>query len=171
MRYISILSIFFFSLFASFEDLSSFSADFNQVVKSENSQIKYSGKILLKEPHFALWRYKEPIPKDIYINGREFIIYEPDLEQANISSAENSLDLFSILRRSKRVDDGVFLVEVDSTEFKIESHNGTPSKISYIDKLENSVDIEFFNVEKNIEIDNREFIFTPSNDIDIIRSN
>jgi len=101
VRYLVILVILISSLFAAFENIHSLSATFSQEVDSGSSKILYRGKIFLKEPNYALWKYAEPIPKEVYLYREKLVVFEPDLEQATVSNIRENLDIFSILRNSK----------------------------------------------------------------------
>lgn len=170
---ILLILIFCAKLFSDFSHIETLSSNFKQSVKTQNSEIKYSGNIHIKRPNSALWIYEKPIKKEIYIYDNRFIVYEIDLEQATISDIRESINIFEILSSSrllkKSEDVEIFVGVFDDIEFTIEVKEKIPLSISYIDKLDNMVKIEFFDTSINREIKNELFIFKPSEFIDFIR--
>ena len=71
MKYIIILQIIFTMAISSALDINSFEADFNQVITDDKGKkLSYSGHIVASKPQYALWSYKEPVKKDVYITPR-----------------------------------------------------------------------------------------------------
>ena len=67
MRFISILIFLYLTLFANFDTVDTFVADFKQsILNEQNKKITYSGKVYIKKPIFALWEYKEPVLKQVF---------------------------------------------------------------------------------------------------------
>lgn len=154
------------------QNLKSFSADFTQTLTSKEEAktqvITYKGKISAKAPQRVLWEYKSPVPKEIYINSGEMIIYEPKLNQAIIKRLEENLDIFSILKKAKKVDSTHFKAKILDQEYNIIIKDGILSEINFIDSLENSVSIVFSKVQVNINLNSGIFEYKPSSEVDII---
>ena len=99
----------FFSVIAQSNELQviqSFRANFEQKVQSaegQGSTLRYTGEIKALAPVSVLWEYKTPIPKEIYIDNGAMIIFEPKLQQAIFTQLQENLDLFSLLKRAKKI--------------------------------------------------------------------
>ncbi|BEG57788.1 hypothetical protein NHP21005_14760 [Helicobacter sp. NHP21005] len=82
----------------------SLSAHFKQVVLGTTpSPVNptYEGQILAKTPFFAKWSYTKPSPKEVYMQDKQVIIYEPRLLQATYTKLSKALDFFAILKKAK----------------------------------------------------------------------
>ena len=99
-----IVHIFFItSIFATIFDIETYEANFKQTITNNSAkEILYKGKIYLTNTNKVLWRYQEPIVKDVYINNNQVIIDEPELEQAIISTVDDDLNLLKLLKESKK---------------------------------------------------------------------
>ena len=87
--YIILLSL---SLFADFDKISSFRANFIQNVTNPNNKVvSYSGEVIAKAPYYMLWIYQSPIEKNIYLNKDFVIVDEPMLEQALFSKLKDEV--------------------------------------------------------------------------------
>lgn len=166
-----ILLIASVSLFGAFEDIRSFQSSFTQTITSnENKQILYKGRIYAKEPVHGLWIYDFPMKKEIYINDTQVIIYEPELEQATLTSIRDSIDFMALLRDAKPAGTGVYETVIFEQKYKILVDNdGNIKQILFTDKLQNDVRIDFIAPEINPSLDPQLFLFMPSGDVDIIR--
>ena len=59
-------------LLASLDNISSFEADFTQsVTDDKRKKLTYKGHVRASKPQNALWNYKQPVAKDIYIITNE----------------------------------------------------------------------------------------------------
>ena len=167
------LSLFFVSLsFASnaLENIKSFQANFVQIIKnSSNKTIEYKGEIFIKEPSKILWKYKEPIIKNVFVINSFAIVDEPELEQAIFTSLDNEIDIIKLLKSAKEVKENTFKAEIKEVEYLILVKENKISSISYKDQLENSVVIEFSEIKQNMPIEDKTFSFNPPSHYDIIR--
>ncbi len=170
MKHVYLL-LFSFSLsFASFDTLRSFDAAFTQsVTDDKNKTLTYKGHITASKPQNALWKYKEPIQKDVYINSHQVTIVEPEIEQVIIRSIDSSLDFFKMIKNAREIKKDMYEASFEKKMFIITTKEDFIESISYIDEFENKVKIEFFNQVQNKEI--KKEIFTPNYplDFDVIR--
>lgn len=168
------MKIVFFLIIAIFAyavdiDANSFEASFTQTVTNEQGKsFKYSGRIIAKKPNYALWTYTKPFKKEIFVNGDKVTVYEPKLAQATISKSANIPNIYELAKKAKAISKDEFEASYDGVKIYFKLQDGTPVKIYYKDKIDNTVEIVFSNIKKNIPIDNAEFIFIPPKDTDII---
>ncbi|MDD2791521.1 MAG: LolA-like outer membrane lipoprotein chaperone [Sulfurimonas sp.] len=170
MKHIYILLLSFSLSFASFDKIDSFDAEFIQSVTDDKGKtLTYKGHISASKPQNALWSYKEPIQKDVFINSHQVTIVEPEIEQVIIRSIDSSFDFFNMIKNAKEIKKGVYEARYESKIFTITTNEAIIESISYLDEFENRVKILFLNQVQNKEIDKK--IFTPKYplDFDVIR--
>ncbi len=152
--------------------LETFKAQFTQIIESSSGKtIEYKGDVFIKNTGKILWKYKTPIEKNVYILNNFAIIDEPELEQAIYTQLQNEINIIKLLQSAKEIEKNKYLTNIDNTDYIIEVSNETSkiSKISYKDKLENSVEINFENSIENNEINDSVFKFSAPDYYDIIR--
>lgn len=170
MRLIFINFLLFLSAFGENFDFNSIKSDFVQTITSpEGALVKYEGSFYAKKPNQALWQYKKPIDKSIYYLHEDITIIEPQLEQVIKSKVTNIPDIPSLLKNSKKDHEGNTYTMFDDTKYIIKFKDKKLSKIEYIDKLENSVNITFTNPEFDTIIDNDIFHYHIPSNYDIVR--
>ncbi len=170
MKYIIFISLIFVNLFGGFEDIETFSADFKQdIINEQNERIKYSGKVYIKKPNLAFWEYRKPIVKQVYLIASEVTIIEPELEQAIITRVDGTIDFLKILNASKKVSKNLYETLVQDQKYLLYMENDLLKRVQFVDKMDNRVDIEFNNQEKNLTL--KSDIFKPNipQDFDIVR--
>ncbi len=151
----------------------SFSAHFKQVVL--DSQVpaplnpSYEGQIFAKTPYFAKWVYDKPSPKEVYMQGKQVVIYEPKLLQATITKLNKALDFFAILKKAKLQKDGRYKAKVEGTTYYLTLKDGLPAQIDFKDKLDHQVRITFTQARANVPLNSALFEFIPPKGIDIMR--
>ncbi len=151
------------------QHLQSFSAHFKQVLKNEKPLVYY-GVLKAKAPNWALWVYEKPLKKEIYMNDKEVVIYEPNLFQATITPLKDKTDFFTILKRLKKQDDGSFKTTIHKTAYRLVFKDGKPFSLEFKDEMNNFVTITFSQAEINPTIANEIFVFKPKDEnIDIVR--
>jgi outer membrane lipoprotein carrier protein len=161
MRYFFLLSVLASLGFSNITDIKTFEADFIQKITDEkNKTLTYNGHLKASKPAYALWEYKNPIQKNIYIEFDKITIIEPELEQAIIKYINEDFDFFSMIRNSKKIDDNMYVATFKQTNFYIETDTKKIKSISYKDELDNNVIIIFNSVIQNKEISKS--IFTPN---------
>ncbi|TXE78856.1 outer membrane lipoprotein chaperone LolA [Campylobacter peloridis] len=159
MKYFVILILFFINLFAFNINFKNFSSDFEQIVQSNNSSLKYKGNFIITQ-NKAFWNYTHPTNKKIYINNKEIIIIEPDLEQAIYTKLQNTPKLQKIFEKAKKISSNTYEARYENTTYKIKLKNDNSlESISYSDELNNLITIFFFNQKFDQNIN--ENLFSP----------
>lgn len=154
----------------SFENLETFKANFVQTIKSaQDKNIEYKGEVFIKNSGNILWKYKTPIEKNVYVNNSYVIIDEPQLEQAIITSLQDDINLIEILKKAKKIDENKYLANIENTDYEVYVKESNIEKITYKDKLENFIVINFLDVINNSSIDDKIFKFNAPDYYDIIR--
>lgn len=174
MFYKVIFIVLFFTISAfaqnDIKNIKSFKSNFTQTITSGSSdKITYQGEVFIKNSGKILWKYNSPIIKNVYINNNSAIIDEPELEQAIFTNLENDINIIKLLNESIKVNENLYSSTVDKVNYKIYLKNKVIDKITYEDELENSIDIQFFDINQNIELNDSLFIFIAPSDYDLIR--
>lgn len=170
MKYIFFISILFTQIFASFDFLESFEADFIQNITDEkNKTLKYNGHIIAKKPQQAVWNYTKPVPKKVYISKYSVVIVEPEIEQAIIKRLKSNFDFFNIIKNAKKISKNEYIATHNKTDFKIVTNGKLLESISYKDEFDNKIIITFKNQKHNIKLDKMLFIPDIPIEFDVIR--
>ena len=170
MKSVFLIYLFATSLFAGFLDINSFHADFKQIVTNEdNKTLVYTGMLQAKKPQSALWLYKNPIQKSIYIQENRVIVIEPELEQVIIKNIPDNFDFFHILHNAKQINQNTYIATISSKEYTIHLTKGIISSINYSDDFGNSVQILFSKQAQNIKIQDSLFQPIIPSEYDIIQ--
>ncbi len=157
------------ALFAGVFDFDTIESDFKQTITNEeNSKIIYKGTLYATSQSKALWIYKNPINKKIYFSQKRVIILEPELEQAIITTLQNTPNLTKILKSAEKVDEKSYKAVYEETSYTIHVDNQKIKSISYSDKLDNRITIELYNQTLNSTLKSTLFEATIPNDFDII---
>lgn len=155
---------------ASIDNIHSFKADFTQTVTDDkNSTLSYSGSLAAQKPQDAVWHYKTPIEKYVYIDQFKVSIVEPEIEQVIIRKIQRKFDFFNMIQNAKKIDNSTYIAQYRESKFIIKTENNFIKSISYLDDFENNVKVVFSNQEQNIKIDTQEFVAKYSLDFDVIR--
>lgn len=169
MRYQIIILILCVQTFASIGNITSFEADFTQVITDDkNKELYYKGHLIASKPQNAKWTYTTPINKIIYINRYKAIVVEPEIEQVIKRDIGSSFDFFEIINNAKKIDTNLYFAKYNNTSFTLKVENNILISISYLDQFENSVKIVFENQNQNQKIDRNIFIPIYPLDFDII---
>jgi outer membrane lipoprotein carrier protein len=170
MKLLIVLIFFINSIFATIFDIETYEANFKQTITNNSAkEILYKGKIYLTNTNKVLWRYQEPIVKDVYINNNQVIIDEPELEQAIISTVDDDLNLLKILKESKKIDKKTYINSINDIKYTIKTYQDSLKAIFYTDEIGNKVKIIFTDEKINETIDNQIFEFNYPSHYDIIR--
>ena len=157
-----LIFIFLFTnfIFAKSDFISTYTASFSQIITNPNGQnITYNGDLYIKKPNKMLWKYTQPIKKYVYMNNKNIIIDEPELEQAIFTQITDEINIIKLLNNPENID----------KKYNLTFKNNLLVKITYQDELENIVNINFTNIKQNININDKLFIFNAPQDYDIIR--
>jgi len=163
--------ILFFALFSySFElNYKSVVADFNQSVTTDDGKkIFYSGKIYAKVPNLMLWHYQKPIEKKIWINFSQVKVYEPNLIQVTIYNNSSKDNFFKLLKEAKKIDKSTYMKHFDQKDIYFKVKNKLLTKVYYKDKIDNFVEINFFNQKVDTNLSDKTFIPNYPDYVDVI---
>ena len=170
MRIVVLLGSFLSLLMGFSENIQTFSSDFEQHITDEqNKTLTYRGHVWSKRPDLALWHYREPIEKMIYVQGQNVVIIEPDLEQVLMRHIDRDIDLLAILKTSKPLGNGKHEAHFESQRFIITEKQGIIERIDYFDPFDNKVVLQFNAQEQNKPINDEKFKATIPRDYDIIK--
>ena len=150
MKYIIILQIVLTMGFSSVLEINSFEADFNQIITDDKGkELSYSGHIVASKPQYALWDYKEPVKKSVYITPRYVTVVEPEIEQAIVRRIASDFDFFNMIKKAKKKTDNTYIATLNESKYTIKLENSMIRSISYLDEFENKVKIIFKNQSNN----------------------
>jgi len=170
VKYFLLILISTIHLFASFDTITSFEAEFTQSITDDKNKILvYNGKIVALKPQNARWSYLKPVKKEVYINNFEVTIVESEIEQVIIKRLESNFDFFKIISNAKEIEKNIYTATYKDTKFTIMKSNSLIESISYLDEFENKVKITFKNQKQNKEVDINNFIPVFPLEFDIIR--
>ena len=166
MKYFIFISSLIVSLNADLSKIKTFEADFTQTVQDEQKNtLRYKGHIIASKPQYALWKYTNPIKKDIYISMYKLTVIEPDMEQAIVKNISSDFNLFKMLNNAKKIAKNQYLTKIQNTSYIITTKNeNVIAQINYRDELDNIISIEFSNQILDKTIDEK--IFTPKIPLD-----
>lgn len=168
-KIVLLLGLSTLSLFAYFDTISSYKANFVQtVVDSENVTIVYKGSFTAKRPFHAVWSYTIPTQKSVYINDKEIVVVEPELEQAIERESKDSFTLFNILEDATKVDAATYEKTIGKIKYTLTIKGDTLHALHYQDDLENNVTIMFKDTQANIPLKSSTFHPVIPEDYDII---
>jgi len=171
-RLVFIIMFFFISSLSAniLKNIKTFDADFEQkIINPSKKEIIYNGHLFIKEPSYILWKYKEPVIKNVYVINNFAIIDEPELEQAILSKLQNEIDIIELIKTAEKISEDKYLANIYDVDYTLTTKDQKIKKIEYKDALENSVIISFSNIVQNKEIDDELFKFLPPKHYDIIR--
>jgi len=150
MKLIITLQIMFSLAISSALEMSSFEADFSQIITDDkDKKLSYSGHIVASKPQYALWSYKEPVRKSVFITSRYVTVIEPEIEQAIIRKIASDFDFFNMIKKAKKEKENIYIATLNESKYTIKLENSMVKSISYLDEFENRVDIIFSNQSKN----------------------
>ncbi|CAM2847592.1 LolA-like outer membrane lipoprotein chaperone [Helicobacter felis] len=147
-----------------------FKAHFKQVVIGEGPiNPVYEGELFAKIPDAAKWVYNKPSKKEIYMRDNHVLVYEPRLMQATLTKLDQSLDLFTILKKAKLQKDGRYKTKVKGTTYYFTLQDQLPHTLEFKDKLHNKVEITFSAIQTDMPLEDSMFIFTLPQGVDLVR--
>lgn len=150
--------------------VTTFSSDFEQtIIDDQNKTLRYHGNFIAKAPAMALWDYREPIVKQVLINGNSVTMVEPDLEQVIYKRIEKDFDFFGILEKALLIEKGHYEASYEYRRFSLYLDGNVIKKIVYLDDFDNVVTIRFTNTVQNAPIDEKRFSVTVPDFYDVIR--
>lgn len=171
-------------------DLQTMHARFEQrVLRSDGGvEDESSGEVWLQSPHYFRWAYGGDFPEIVVADGERIWIFDEVLEQVTVKSqAEfNNDSPLAILTDIQRLDelfevreagdiDGMVLLELRSTSAESEFDrmlvglsDGQLQMLAMEDAFGMRTEIRFTELQKNLELDDSLFQFTPPDGVDVI---
>lgn len=170
MRFFMLLALSCSLSFADILDLNSFKADFVQTVTDEKHQVlTYKGSVVALKPQYALWKYKEPVEKNVYIQKRRVTIVEPELEQVIVRKINQDFNIFTLIKNATKIDTNSYLAKLDETKIVLEFKDEKLTSLSYKDKFDNDVKVLFSNQQHNLALSDETFTPLYSSEYDLIQ--
>lgn len=173
-----------------FKEVQTISADFTQIVKDAEKETlqETSGKMVVQRPNRFRWDYLLPYQQLIVSDGNKVWLYDMDLEQVTIQSADKALNNSPamLLSGNKPLEESFVINELGSkdgrewVELLPKSKDNTFQRMLLafdkdnleIMELEDSFGqttrLQFSSIRRNINVDKNVFIFTPPEGVDII---
>ena len=165
-------------------------AQFSQVLTDRTGQVidEASGTLAISRPNRFRWDYREPYEQLIVADGRRIWLYDSDLEQVTVRkldatlsatpamllSGEGNLDDNFIVRKVTR-EGALEWVQLepkrDDTDFKwvrLGFEGATLRHMQLADKLGQTTQLEFTQVERNPPLDPARFSFNVPPGADVI---
>jgi outer membrane lipoprotein carrier protein len=169
MKVLISVIIFITISFANIFDIKTYQGDFTQTItNNSNKEITYKGRLYFNSNGNILWRYYNP-NKNVFINQKEIIIDEPELEQVIISTINTDSNLIKILKQSKKIDNKTYTNKINNINYTIKTYENMLQAIFYTDELNNKIKIVFKNGKINKNIKKNIFVFNLPANYDIIR--
>jgi len=155
---------------AQITNINYFEANFTQsIVDDQNKTITYIGHVKAAKPQYALWQYTSPVDKKVYILPHKVIVVEPELEQAIIKKIGGNFDFFSLIKHAKEIDKDHYLAHFKDKSYYINMKDNILTSIFYKDEFDNSVTINFTNVNEKRKIERKDFVPHIPEDYDLIQ--
>jgi len=173
-----------------FTDLQTLQADFDQQVLDGNRQLLQSsqGHMWIKRPGRFRWDYETPYRQQLVADGEHLWSYDEDLEQVTVQPASEVLTSTpAVLLSGDKPLELLFSIEDTSTTAgeqqvtlvpKSDDSNVTRLHVHFSGKLLTRIDAEdsfgnttqfsFTRLERNPELDESIFTFTPPAGADVV---
>lgn len=172
------------------QGLQSLQAQFKQTLTDRNglSVEEASGTLAIRRPDRFRWDYREPNEQVIVADGSRIWLYDADLEQVTVRKLDDTLSAtpamllsgqgnlqqnFTVTQTSQ--EGGIFWVRMqpkrDDTDFKwvrLGFEGNTLRFMQLADKLGQTTNLEFSQLERNPALDPSRFTFTVPPGADVI---
>ncbi|HSW13088.1 MAG TPA: outer membrane lipoprotein chaperone LolA [Solimonas sp.] len=166
------------------------SADFAQLQTDEDGKLtgSSSGTMALSRPGRFRWTYEKPYSQLMVCDGRKIWLYDPDLAQVTVRSAEQALsgtpaallsqkallsDAFTLKDGGR--EGGAQIVKLlpksqdgDFKSIELWLAAGVPQRMRFHDQLGGSTDIRFSAIKSNLRLDDTQFRFTPPKGVEVV---
>lgn len=172
------------------QGLQSLQAQFKQTLIDRNGQTveEANGTLAIRRPDRFRWDYREPNEQVIVADGARIWLYDADLEQVTVRKLDDTLsatpamllsgqgnlqDNFNVTQTTQ--EGGVYWVRMqpkrDDTDFKwvrLGFDGATLKFMQLADKLGQTTNLEFAQLERNPTLDPSRFTFTVPPGADVI---
>lgn len=166
------------------------SAEFAQVQTDEDGKLtgSSSGKMTLSRPGRFRWTYEKPYEQLMVCDGRKIWLYDPDLAQVTVRSADQALtgtpaallsqkallsDAFTL--QDGGSENGASVVKLlpksadsDFKSIELWLAAGVPQRMRFHDQLGGSTDIRFSGIKTNPRLDDGQFRFVPPKGVEVV---
>ncbi len=127
------------------------SAKFRQVVTSpKGKKISYAGELFFGDKEMIKWIYKSPTKKEICADAKRMTVVDHDLEQVTYYKLKKGFSLSNVLKRAKETKrKNIFTAKYDGVRYTIRKgpKADVVDSVAYNDKLDNKVQILFFDLK------------------------
>ncbi len=147
MKKIAIIIVLVVSLHANitFDNITS---SFKQTITNDmNQTITYKGEIFVDDDR-VLWEYQEPIVKSVLVKDSKVFITEPEIYQMSVINHDEGINLKKIYEDSTMVEKNMREVVFDGTPMRLTIGKEFIDTITFKDKLDNQIEIVFFDIRK-----------------------
>lgn len=172
-----------------YKEVKSIRAEFQQILLDSNGEIiqESSGKVLIQRPDRFRWDYEKPFPQQIIADGKKFWIYDSELEQVTVKSADQAVtDTPAMILSGKKALDENFIIKEEGkhktlawvallpktsdTDFmKIRmAFDPELAAMELEDHLGQITRILFTRVERNPKVDGKLFEFVVPEGVDVV---
>jgi len=172
------------------QGLQSLQAQFKQTLTDRNGLTveEATGTLAIRRPDRFRWDYREPNEQVIVADGARIWLYDADLEQVTVRKLDDTLsatpamllsgqgnlqDNFSVTQSTQ--EGGIFWVRMqpkrDDTDFKWVRLGFQDNSLRFMqlaDKLGQTTNLEFSQLERNPALDPSRFTFTVPPGADVI---
>lgn len=173
-----------------FSSLDTLAGDFSQLVTDRSGQVveEASGRVYLKLPDKFRWDYTDPYEQVIVADGEKVWLYDVELEQVTVrDQSEAAKDSPMLVLANTELMDRYFETEElgvrngahwlgltpksEESQFqRVEvaiDENGL-RKMEFLDRFGQLTTLTFDNLERNAELEEGIFEFTPPEGVDVI---
>jgi outer membrane lipoprotein carrier protein len=175
--------------------ITSFSGDFNQVVKDDEGDIieKYQGEIFIQKPGNLRWNARVPFEQTIVANKSTVWFYDKALKQVTINKSNNTKQKNPALVLSGTAEEIKKAYKINlkvDEKTQVHAYELVPKKddrlfekiiiniqkdkivsLEIYDSLEQITQISFSNIKNNIKFKSNIFIFDVPKGVKVIRNN
>jgi len=175
-----------------FQTVQSLQADFKQTIRNSRGKIleQSNGSLVISRPDKFILDYQAPIEQKYISNGKTIWIYDVELEQVSIKTLDESVGDSPALLLSSNINiykhyqvDDVVLDKADGyqwVQLKAKAEEMTFERVllafkdnnlmqmKMYDSFGQFTELKFSNVQLNKHFSNKQFIFVPPDDVDVI---
>jgi outer membrane lipoprotein carrier protein len=173
-----------------FAEVSSYSAQFNQVVMDEalNPIQESSGTLLIERPNKFRWDYDAPLKQQIVSDGKQIWVYDKDLQQVTVRSLSGGLgDTPAVLLAGKgKLEDSFSVASMGAQgnlewarlqpkrkdggyeDIRVGFEAGKLKVLEMVDGFGQTTRVTLKGAKENTKIDAGKFSFTPPPGVDVV---
>ncbi len=173
-----------------FAEVTSFSAQFNQVVLDEalNPIQESSGMLYLERPNRFRWDYDAPLKQQIVSDGKQIWVYDVDLRQVTVRSLSGGLgDTPAVLLAGKgRLEDSFAVTSMGTQgtlawarlvpkrkdggyeDIRVGFEDGKLKVLEMVDGFGQTTRVTLTAARENVKLDAARFSFTAPPGVDVV---